>query len=133
MKIAVIAHDGKKAEMVAFLRSHLDILTSKKIELVATGTTGKHAMNAGLKVERMLSGPDGGDAQIAALVANAPQSEARQSIVKALFVAHVVGLIVCLMGVLNGTFNAVGWSAVILYLFLAAGFGYFWFIKPEKA
>jgi hypothetical protein len=70
---------------------------------------------------------------ITALVANAPQSEARQSIVKALFVAHVVGLIVCLMGVLNGTFNAVGWSAVILYLFLAAGFGYFWFVKPEKA
>ena len=70
MKIAVIAHDGKKAEMVAFLRSHLDILTDKKIQLVATGTTGKHAMNAGLKVERMLSGPDGGDAQIAAMVAN---------------------------------------------------------------
>jgi len=70
---------------------------------------------------------------ITAFVANAPQSEARQSIVKALFVAHVVGLIVSLMGVLNGTFNAVGWSAVIIYLFLAAGFGYFWFIKPEQA
>lgn len=70
MKIAVIAHDGKKAEMVAFLRSHLDILNSKKIELVATGTTGKHAENAGLSVEKMLSGPEGGDAQIAALVAN---------------------------------------------------------------
>lgn len=70
MKIAVIAHDGKKAEMVAFLRSHLDILTDKKIQLVATGTTGKHAIDAGLKVESMLSGPDGGDAQIAAMVAN---------------------------------------------------------------
>lgn len=70
MKIAVIAHDGKKAEMVAFLRSHLDILTRKKMNLVATGTTGKHAINAGLKVERMLSGPEGDDAQIAALVAN---------------------------------------------------------------
>lgn len=70
---------------------------------------------------------------IAALVAYAPQSEARQSVVKALFVAHVVGLIVSLMGVLNGTFNAVGWSAVIIYLFLAVGFGYFWFIKPEQA
>lgn len=70
---------------------------------------------------------------IAALVANAPHSEARQSIVKGLFVAHVVGFIVCLMGVLNGTFNAVGWSGVILYLLLAAGFGYFWFIRPEQA
>ena len=70
MKIAVIAHDGKKAEMVAFLRSHLDILQNKNIQLIATGTTGKHAMDAGLNVERMLSGPDGGDAQIAAKVAN---------------------------------------------------------------
>jgi len=67
MKIAVIAHDGKKAEMVAFLLEHKTYLN--KIELVATGTTGTHAENAGLKVDRMLSGPLGGDAQIAALVA----------------------------------------------------------------
>lgn len=70
MKIAIIAHDGKKAEMVAFLRSHLDFLNDKKIELVATGTTGKHALAAGLEVKCMLSGPNGGDAQIAAMVAN---------------------------------------------------------------
>jgi len=70
MKIAIIAHDGKKAEMVAFLRSHLDFLTNKKIELVATGTTGKHALDAGLNVRCMLSGPHGGDAQIAAMVAD---------------------------------------------------------------
>ena len=69
---------------------------------------------------------------ITAFVANAPHSEARQSIVKGLFIAHVVGLIVSLIGVLSGTFNAFGWSAVIIYLFLAAGFGYFWFIKPEQ-
>ncbi|NOZ46984.1 MAG: methylglyoxal synthase [Chlorobi bacterium] len=70
MKIAVIAHDGKKAEMVAFLKNNLNILNKKNIHLIATGTTGKHAMDAGLKVERMLSGPLGGDAQIAAQVAN---------------------------------------------------------------
>ncbi|MDH5607873.1 MAG: methylglyoxal synthase [Cyclobacteriaceae bacterium] len=67
MKIAVIAHDGKKAEMVAFLlkyKSHLS-----KIELVATGTTGSHAEKAGLNVQCLLSGPVGGDAQIAAMAA----------------------------------------------------------------
>jgi len=37
--------------------------------VIATGTTGKHAQAAGLKVERLLSGPLGGDAQIAAQVA----------------------------------------------------------------
>lgn len=67
MKIAVIAHDGKKAEMVAFLLENKDFLSSS--ELVSTGTTGKHAENAGLTVHKFLSGPVGGDAQIAALAA----------------------------------------------------------------
>jgi methylglyoxal synthase len=67
MKIAVIAHDGKKAEMVAFLLENKAYLN--KIELVATGTTGSHAEKAGLNVQRMLSGPLGGDAQIAAMAA----------------------------------------------------------------
>jgi hypothetical protein len=70
---------------------------------------------------------------ICAFAANAPPSEAKKAIVKALFIADVVGLIVSLMGTLGGTFNAFGWSAVIIYVFLAAGFGYFWFIKPETA
>ncbi|KIO42877.1 MULTISPECIES: methylglyoxal synthase [Sanguibacteroides] len=69
MKLAVIAHDGKKAEMVAFLNRHLEFLHSANIHIVATGTTGKHVQEAGLDVERLLSGPLGGDAQIAALVA----------------------------------------------------------------
>lgn len=69
MKLAVIAHDGKKAEMVSFLNKHLDFLHSANIKIIATGTTGMHAINAGLSVERVLSGPKGGDAQIAAQVA----------------------------------------------------------------
>ena len=69
MKLAVIAHDGKKAEMVAFLNKHNQLLHNKKIFIIATGTTGKHAEAAGLKVEKVLSGPIGGDAQIAASVA----------------------------------------------------------------
>ncbi|MFJ1328511.1 methylglyoxal synthase [Capnocytophaga canimorsus] len=69
MKLAVIAHDGKKAEMVSFLNKHLIFLHSANIEIVATGTTGMHAQNAGLQVERVLSGPHGGDAQIASQIA----------------------------------------------------------------
>jgi methylglyoxal synthase len=69
MKIALIAHDGKKAEMVTFLRDHLKPLQHSDISLVATGTTGKHIEAAGLTVKRYLSGPIGGDAQIASKVA----------------------------------------------------------------
>jgi methylglyoxal synthase len=69
MKFAIIAHDGKKAEMVSFLRDHLNLFQRDDIELIATGTTGSHVEKAGLKVKRYLSGPRGGDAQIAAEVA----------------------------------------------------------------
>ena len=68
MKLAIIAHDGKKAEMVAFLRDHQDFLKMKSVELVATGTTGSHVERAGLSVHKVQSGPKGGDAQIAAMV-----------------------------------------------------------------
>lgn len=64
MKIAIIAHDGKKADMVAFLLKYKDSLG--KVDLISTGTTGSHVEKAGLKVHKYLSGPIGGDAQIAA-------------------------------------------------------------------
>ena len=67
MKIAIIAHDGKKAEMVNFLLKNKAFLTNSKI--IATGTTGSHVEKAGLQVKKLLSGPIGGDAQIAAMAA----------------------------------------------------------------
>lgn len=66
-RIALIAHDGKKAEMVAFVKDHYETLS--KLEIVATGTTGSHVVKSGLSVDAKLSGPKGGDAQIAAEVA----------------------------------------------------------------
>ena len=41
-----------------------------RVEIVATGTTGKHIEHAGLKVQCLKSGPLGGDAQIASLIAD---------------------------------------------------------------
>lgn len=69
MKIAIIAHDGKKAEMVQFLNTHKEILQGNDVKLISTGTTGKKAKKAGFTVKTVKSGPLGGDAQIAALVA----------------------------------------------------------------
>jgi len=69
MEIAIIAHDGKKADMVQFLNKNKEILLRENIKLIATGTTGGKAEAAGFKVRKMLSGPLGGDAQIAARVA----------------------------------------------------------------
>ncbi|MBK8600370.1 MAG: methylglyoxal synthase [Flavobacterium sp.] len=69
MEIAIIAHDRMKADMVQFLNKNKTLLLEEHIKLIATGTTGGQAENAGFKVKRMLSGPMGGDAQIAARVA----------------------------------------------------------------
>jgi len=69
MEIAIIAHNGKKPEMVKFIMDHVNILKNKKVKLIATGTTGKYVEESGLAVNKFLSGPQGGDAQIAGRVA----------------------------------------------------------------
>ena len=69
MEIAIIAHDGKKADMVQFINKNKLLLAKENIRLIATGTTGSKVEAVGIKVRKMLSGPQGGDAQIAARVA----------------------------------------------------------------
>ncbi len=69
MRIALIAHDEKKDDLVAFAGDHRDFL--KACDLVATGTTGARIAEAwaDLSVRRLKSGPLGGDQQIGALIA----------------------------------------------------------------
>ncbi|ERI08330.1 methylglyoxal synthase [Aneurinibacillus aneurinilyticus] len=68
MNIALIAHDNKKNEMVNFTIAYRDTLN--KHTIYATGTTGTKIMDAtGLHIQRVLSGPMGGDQQIGALIA----------------------------------------------------------------
>nr|MDH3154039.1 methylglyoxal synthase [Bacillus licheniformis] len=68
MKIALIAHDRKKQDMIQLTTAYKDIL--KKHELFATGTTGLKITEAtGAPVVRFQSGPLGGDQQIGALIA----------------------------------------------------------------
>jgi methylglyoxal synthase len=69
IRIALVAHDGKKPEMVSFVLKHKDFLDNEDVHIYTTGTTGGHIEKEGIKVTRLLSGPLGGDAQIAALVA----------------------------------------------------------------
>lgn len=67
-KIALIAHDNMKEDLVNFVKTHVDFF--KKYPLVATGTTGKKIMDAtGLDICRYQSGPIGGDQQIGADIA----------------------------------------------------------------
>lgn len=68
MRLALIAHDGRKDAMIALAAEFLPLL--QRCTLMATGTTGTRLTQAhGLTVERMLSGPLGGDLQIGARLA----------------------------------------------------------------
>ncbi|RAH37229.1 methylglyoxal synthase [Halomonas sp. SL1] len=67
-RIALIAHDGKKPEMLAWAKRWQDTLA--RHELVGTGTTATRlARQLGLEIEPLMSGPLGGDQQIGARIA----------------------------------------------------------------
>ncbi len=61
----------------------------------------------------------------------AKESVAKQAIIKDLFVYDAVGFVVALQVQLSGLFNTLGWSIVLVYLFLTIGFGYQLF--PQKS
>lgn len=69
MRLALIAHDQKKDDMVAFALAHRAALEGH--EIFATGTTGGLVLEAcpELSILRLKSGPLGGDQQIGALIA----------------------------------------------------------------
>ncbi len=69
MKIALIAHDKKKNEIIEIAKKYKDVLCEH--ELFATGTTGTMIMGeTKLDIYRYKSGPQGGDQQIGAMLAN---------------------------------------------------------------
>ena len=68
MNIALIAHDKKKNKITQLAQEYVDVL--REHELYATGTTGALIMGeTGLKINRMKSGPLGGDQQIGSMIA----------------------------------------------------------------
>ena len=69
LKIALIAHDTKKADILAFAVKNRDIL--EKCILIATKATGRLINSkTKLEVKEMMPGPEGGDLQIGGLVAS---------------------------------------------------------------
>lgn len=68
MRIALIAHDKKKQDMTSLALKYKEVLS--KHDLYATGTTGTLIMGeTGLAINRMKSGPVGGDQQIGSMIA----------------------------------------------------------------
>jgi len=69
LSVALIAHDGKKAEMLSFVKENEDFF--RECSVIATRATGELINNyTNLSVIQMLPGPLGGDLQIGGLVAS---------------------------------------------------------------
>jgi methylglyoxal synthase len=67
-KIALVAHDDKKQDLLEWARFNKELL--KRHELYATGTTGKILeQELGIEINKLQSGPLGGDQQIGAKIA----------------------------------------------------------------
>jgi methylglyoxal synthase len=67
-RIALVAHDYKKQELIQWAGAHKEILS--RHDLYGTGTTGALIEEAtGLKVNKLMSGPMGGDLQIGSMIA----------------------------------------------------------------
>lgn len=65
--LALIAHDGKKDDLLRFAKEHLQLLG--RLDLVATATTGSLlASQLDLQIRRVASGPQGGDLEIGAMI-----------------------------------------------------------------
>ncbi len=65
--VALIAHDKKKLDLAIFAKDHADIL--RKFPLIATSTTGGMLeTKSHLKVERLMSGPQGDDLPVGARI-----------------------------------------------------------------
>ena len=65
--VALVAHDNMKPELIKWCTEHKQALQAHT--LYATGTTGLHIeKNTGLSINKLISGPLGGDQQIGALI-----------------------------------------------------------------
>ena len=66
------------------------------------------------------------------LCRNTTESSTKKAYAISVTIGDAIGTVVCILAVLSGAMNALGWSAVAIYLVLTLGFGYF-LIKPEVA
>jgi hypothetical protein len=107
------------------------------IQLLAPATlvslVGQQATPTAIFLMRTMGASMLGIAILCWSTGGAPHSELKQSVLLELFVTDTLGFLVALMTQLARLMNAMGWGLVLIWLLLAAGLGYFRFVKPEAA
>jgi hypothetical protein len=94
---------------------------------------GANLEGAGMFAARVYGASLAGNMMLAWYARNLEDSVARRAIILDLLVYDAIGLVVNLYYVLNGTLNWLGWGTVFVYLFITAGFGYFWLEQRSNA
>ena len=85
----------------------------------------------GIMITRLLGAAFIGLAALTVLGIRAKEREARQVVVLTQLVGTTVGFVAAVANQLSGAANALGWSNVLIYLLLAAGYWYFGFLRSD--
>ena len=104
--------------------------------LVPTQTMSLYEITLGVGgqwVGRYLGSAFLGIAVLTWLVRKSQQGNALRAVILGDLVVSVTGLIVAVLNKISGQGNALVWSTVVIYIFLTAGFGYFYFAKTKPA
>jgi len=89
--------------------------------------------DAGILMARLFGGGFIFEAIVLWMARNTDRDDAAcKGIIIGVVVSNTIGFIVCLLATLAGTWNALGWLSVALYLVFGLAFAYFWFFKKPK-
>jgi hypothetical protein len=110
----------------------LDLVGAVGLLLAPAQLLALYAMTTG-PTEQLLARLVGvgliGIALLTWLMRDVSDGRAQRGLILGLLIADVVAVVVSLTGVLSGVLNAVGWSAVAIYVLLGLGYAYFQFVK----
>jgi len=104
--------------------------------LIPAQTLGLYAITLsvnGLFVARYLGSAFLGVAVLTWMARSLTSQQALRPIMLGDFVISLTGLVVAVWDAFAGGANTLRWATVIIYLFLALGFGYFQFVAPPKS
>jgi hypothetical protein len=107
-------------------------LTCALVPRALCGAYGLPLDDAGVWVTRLLGGSLLGLSTLMWFGSRSPSVETRRAIAVALVIQDTIGLLASLSVQFNSAMNAVGWSNIVLYGLLAAGYGYFLVLRPER-
>jgi len=93
---------------------------------------GMNVNSGGIAVSRLLGQMYILIALVLWLCRNTIEATTKKAFAISVTIGDAIGTIASLLAVLSGAMNALGWSAVAIYLIFTIGFGYF-LLKPESA